>query len=98
MNTKLALTAITLVAVIMGLSAFAPAVMASPNNEHNPKENVCHFDTDTNDDGDLTTDDRAWIVKPVNKHAKLAHTGHGDLTVPGQISAEDCVLQADPTP
>jgi hypothetical protein len=98
MNKKISLAAIAMFAVIMGMSAFAPAAMASPNSEHNPKNPVCHFDRDTADDGDTTTDDRAWIVKMVNKHAEVAHLGHGDIPIggvtdlPNTITADDCAV------
>ncbi len=105
MKTTYTIAAIAMFAVILGMSAIAPA-MASPNDKHNPKTLVCHFDRDTNDDGDETTDDRAWIEKMVNKHAKIAHLGHGDVLIaendvtdlPETISAFDCgdQLLADP--
>ena len=104
MRTTLTIAAIAMFAVILGMSAIAPA-LASPNGVHNPKAPVCHFDRDTNDDGDETTDDRAWIVKMVNKHAKIAHLGHGDVLIdddaepePDTISAFDCGNQLLPDP
>ena len=104
MNKTISLAAITLVAVVMGMSAFAPA-MATPNEGgHNPKELVCHYDRDTNDDGDTTTSDRAWEVKPLNKHSMIAHLAHGDIPItgatslPDTITAEDCASQVAPDP
>ena len=97
MRTTLTIAAIAMFAVILGMSAIAPA-MASPNSDHNPKTTVCHFDRDTNDDGDETTNDRAWIVQMVNKHAKIAHLGHGDVLIPDTISASDCTDQVLPDP
>jgi len=106
MNKITTLSAIAMFAVIMGMSAFAPAALASPNSDHNdPKTDVCHFDRDTNDDGDTTTDDRAWIEKSLNKHALVAHIGHGDYTITGatnlgnfEVTEADCINQviADP--
>ena len=85
MNKKYALPAIAMVAVIMGMSAFAPA-MATPNEgggeKHNPKVAICHFD---NNFGVWEAD------KMVNKHALIAHQAHGDLLVPSQISVTDCL-------
>jgi hypothetical protein len=78
MNKTISLAAIAMVAVIMGLSAFAPAAMA---DRPTPGEQtaVCHFDRDTNDDGDETLDDRAWEVLTPNNHgATHGHQGHGD--------------------
>ena len=97
MKTTYTIAAIAMFAVILGMSAIAPA-LASPNGEHNTKTSVCHFDRDTNDDGDVTIDDRAWIEKMVNKHAKIAHLGHGDVLIPVDISASDCTSQTLPDP
>ncbi len=103
MNKTIALAAITLVAVIMGLSSFAPAAMATPSEErgngtHNPKVKWCHFDRDSNDDGDTTTNDRTWEVLRLNKHSEAAHIAHGDLAIPGVVSEVDCDnnVPADP--
>jgi len=86
MNKKYALPAIAMVAVVMGMSAFAPA-MATPSEgaeKHNPKVAICHFDFN----------DNVWEAdKMVNKHALKAHQGHGDLLVPDEISVEDCLAQ-----
>jgi len=97
MKTIFTISAIAMFAVILGMSAIAPA-LADRNSDHNPKTPVCHFDRDTNDDGDETTDDRAWIVQMVNKHAKIAHLGHGDVLIPDDISAFDCGDQLLPDP
>ncbi len=103
MKTTLTIAAIAMFAVILGMSAIAPA-LADREGLHNPKTPVCHFDRDTNDDGDETTDDRAWIVKMVNKHAKIAHLGHGDVPIgdatdlPNTILASDCTDQTLPDP
>ena len=94
MNKITTLAAISMFAVIMGMSAFAPA-MANPNGEHNPKELACHFDRDTNDDLDVTTDDRAWEVKALNKHAMIAHLAHGDIPITGATSLPDTITEAD---
>ena len=84
MNKIISLAAITLVAVVMGMSAFAPAAMAVPNETHNPKVAICHFDFN----------EMQWEAdKMVNKHALKAHQGHGDLLVPDEISVDDCLAQ-----
>ena len=97
MNKTIALAAITLVAVVMGMSALAPAAMASPNSgegSHNPKVKWCHFDRDVNDDGIVEavgSDDRQWEVKLLNKHAAEAHDAHGDLNIEtGEVAEGDC--------
>lgn len=104
MKTTYTIAAIAMFAVILGMGTLSPA-LADRNSEHNPKKPVCHFYTDINDDGDLTLDDNAWAEKLVNKHAKKAHTGHGDkiivleenLTDPEtQITALECPLQDPP--
>ena len=44
MNRTIAISAIVMVAVIMGMSAFAPAMADKPGNEPNEgKVLVCHF-------------------------------------------------------
>jgi len=85
MNKTISLAAITLVAVVMGMSAFAPA-MATPNEGgHNPKVTICHFDFN----------EMQWEAdKLVNKHALKAHQAHGDQLVPDEISELDCLAQA----
>ncbi len=102
MKTTYTIAAIAMFAVILGMSALTPA-LADRNSEHNPKEPVCHFYTDINDDGDITLDDNAWAEKLVNKHAMKAHTGHGDKIIVDEVSdedteitAENCPLQDDP--
>jgi len=98
MNKKYALPAIAMVAVIMGMSAFAPA-MASPNDnggeKHNPKVAICHYDFNL---GDWEDD------KMVNKHALVSHLAHGDKLIDNHteahasgdhITVEDCNLLAN---
>jgi len=71
MNKKYALAAIVMVAVVMGISTFAPAAMAAPNNGHG-KVAICHFDYNAN----------VWESdKMVNPHALIAHQGHGDKII-----------------
>jgi len=96
MNKTISLAAIAMVAVIMGLSTFAPDALAK-QSKSGIVEDVCHFDRDTNDDGDTTTIDRAWEVLSPNSHgAQNGHVKHGDLLVPSEITAIACLAQADP--
>jgi len=97
MNKTISLAAIAMVAVIMGMSAFAPAALADRPYPGDEKA-VCHFDRDTNDDGDvISNDDRAWEVLTPNNHgASHGHQGHGDLLVPSQITEVECLAQLDP--
>ena len=79
MNKTISLVAIGMVAVVMGLSAFAPA-MATPNENggHNPKIAICHYDFNL---GDWEDD------KMVNKHALVAHLAHGDAIIADHTEA-----------
>ena len=75
MNKTISLVAIAMVAVIMGLGAFAPA-MATPNGgdgeKHNPKVAICHFDYN----------EMVWESdKMVNAHSLLAHQDHDDKII-----------------
>ncbi len=75
MNKTISLAAIAMVAVIMGMSAIAPAI-ASPSGgggeKHNPKVAICHFDFN----------EMQWEAdKMVNKHALIAHLAHGDKLI-----------------
>ena len=90
-----------MVAVIMGMSAIAPA-MASPNGgngeKHNPKVAICHFDFN----------DEVWEDdKMVNAHALISHLAHGDALIAdhtevhedgNHITEDDCTTQDDPPP
>jgi len=71
MNKIISLSAITLVAVVMGMSAFAPAAMADRSNQHDPVT-ICHYDFNV---GDWEDD------KVVNPHALGAHLAHGDKII-----------------
>ena len=95
MNKTISLAAIAMVAVIMGLSAFAPDAMAVRNADHNPKVVICHFDFN----------DEVWEAdKLVNAHALIAHQGHGDEIIlnadqpTGTITVAECLAQEDLPP
>ena len=101
MNTTLALTAITLVAVIMGLGVLAPAVAAGPQS----KTDLCH--NDDGDDGIRGNVDDFWEIINVNKHAVAKHElnhadifGQPDFAIPasGTQAACDILIAADPDP
>ena len=88
MNKTISLAAIAMVAVVMGLSSFAPAAMAIPNDNHNPKFAICHFDNDS----------QMWEHdKLVNKHAWKAHSDHGDQKIGdgtlGTITEAACIAR-----
>ena len=96
MNKTISLAAIAMVAVIMGMSAFAPDAFAKQKSPH-VVDDVCHFDRDVNNDGDTTTDDMAWIVLTPNTHgAQNGHVnGHGDLVVTSDAEKLACVVNQD---
>jgi len=90
MNKTISLAAIGMVAVVMGMSAFAPDAMAVKNSDHNPKVTICHFDNNLG----------VWEAdKMVNAHALKAHQAHGDKEIhdslhgthPGHITTDDCL-------
>ena len=90
MNKTISLAAIAMVAVIMGMSAFAPAAMADRNSNHG-KTTICHFDYN----------DMVWEAdKEVNPHALIAHQGHDDEIIlnaqqpGGTITVAECEAQA----
>jgi len=71
MNKKLTLAAIAMFAVIVGMSALAPAMAAKQG-----KILMCHYDAITYDEFGTPisgTDD--WIVISINQNAESAHAG-----------------------
>ena len=80
MNKKIALAAIVMVAVVMGISAFAPAAMAAPNASSNTTA-ICHIgvgDDEAPGGGDDVAE--TLFVNQGGKNAHLrvhitAHTG-----------------------
>jgi hypothetical protein len=93
MNKKYALPAIAMVAVIMGMSAFAPAAMADRSYAGEVKA-VCHLDHDISGNGikDEDAADVAWVVLTPNNHgASHGHANHGDVMVNDSTEAGFCV-------
>jgi hypothetical protein len=93
MNKITTLAAIAMFAVVMGLSSFAPAALASSNDNHG-KTTICHFDFN----------DGVWEAdKEVNPHALTAHLGHDDQIIlnddqpEGTITVDECLAQ-EPLP
>ena len=67
MNKITSLAAIAMVAVVMGMSAFVPAIMAAPNTV-----DICH--NDKGEDGDRNaSEDNFWEIISVNSHAVDKH-------------------------
>ena len=65
MNKTIALAAIVMVAVVMGMSAIAPAMAAPP-----AKVIICHVDPDGDGPGPETIE--------VSERSLSAHLAHGD--------------------
>ena len=101
MNKTISLAAITLVAVVMGMSVFAPAFSDGPQ----AKADVCHND-DGADDIRGNADD-GWEVINVNGHSVSKHVSN-HFDVDGQFDFEigvggtqaecDLLIDADPLP
>ena len=101
MKTTYTIAAIAMFAVILGMSAIAPAMADRSNGQ---KSIICHFEA-AHFDEDLQEDVPAeWVVINVNNRSLPAHLGddkhegHGDLVIDSEnltneISAEACVLQ-----
>ncbi len=94
MNTKLALTAIAMFAVIMGVSAVVPSALAAGSNGQ--KTTLCHFQAEELDaDGNVIEEAHVSIIN-VNNRALTTHQAHGDLIIPDEISEADCPVTPDP--
>ena len=79
MNKTISLAAITLVAVVMGMSAFAPAAMAAPNSSAQADIPLCHWGAGP--DGDKGTPDDEWEV--IFVHSRGSLNGHLDRHTDG---------------
>jgi hypothetical protein len=89
MNSKLALTAIAMIAAIMAFGVATPA-LAAPNENANDKAKVgkvsiCHWDEGVLDDPETTdvdeTEPAQWVVINVSGNAQKAHVDkHTDGT------------------
>ena len=90
MNKTIALAAIVMVAVIMGMSAFVPAAMAR-GPPTNVEFQVCHRGgVATVDD----TSDDEWVVMNLpNQKSHDKHIDHEDISItnPTTISAANCI-------
>ena len=87
MNKTIALTAIVVVAVVMGMSVFAPTAMAVRGVPSDAIQ-VCHRGgVATTDDGS----DDEWVVMNLpNTRSEDRHLDHGDLKISEQVTAADC--------
>ena len=86
MNKKYALPAIAMVAVVMGMSAFAPAMAQPPNLGSEATIGVCH-----------QYSDGSWAVLYTSNAGQInGHTnGHGDNKVNNSTEAGFCVGNQD---
>lgn len=110
MNSKLALTAIVMVAVVMGIASMAPAMAAPGNPNSKATTEVCHLFEAVEDDPDtpeVETEPAHWgVLNTNNKGATNGHVnGHGDSLIgdatdptadPPTITEADCILQVIP--
>ena len=87
-----------MVAVIMGMGAFAPAAMA---DKPEPSQRVCHEDHDVSGNGIKDEDlaDVAWVALIPNSHGAVnGHVnGHGDTLINSDEEAAWCVQNQDGT-
>lgn len=97
-------------AVIMGMSAVAPA-MATPNNEKSSATTaICHYFAvyQVDENGELILDENdepildealsAWGVLYVSSQgAAKGHTNHGDETITSEAEAGFCISNNDGT-
>jgi len=112
MNSKLALTAIVMFAVIMGLGVMSPAMAAPGNPNSKATTEVCHLFEAVEDDPDTPEDEtepaRWGVLHTNNKGATNGHVnGHGDSLIgdvtapeadPPTITEADCLAQEIPDP
>ncbi len=111
MKTTYTIAAIAMFAVILGMSAIAPA-MAAPNNEKSSATTaVCHYfaeyvdadgdgipDLDENGEKTLIEEESFWGVLYVSSRgAEKGHTNHGDETDLTDDQKIACALNQDGT-
>jgi hypothetical protein len=105
MNKTISFAAIAMVAVIMGMSAFAPAMAVPKGNSGAADTEVCHYfavyldEEETELDLELS----AWGILYVNSQGQLnGHMNHGDMEIgdgtEGTITDGDCLDPEKPAP
>jgi hypothetical protein len=83
MNSKIALTAIVMFAVIMGMSAIGP-VMAAPGNQQSKATTaVCHLFEEEIDEitGEVISEAHWGVLYTSSNGATNGHLKHGDLLI-----------------
>ena len=105
MNRILTISAIAMFAVVLGVSAFAPAMAAPGNPNSKATTQVCHFFEAEFDDDGFETSPAQWGVLHTNSNgATNGHViGHGDKLIDdtlepaeGTITTENCIVQDIP--
>ena len=88
MNKTIALAAIVMVAVIMGMSAFVPAAMAARGGPHgNATDAICHLGGQATED----PSDDLWVALYVKSNGAAGHLDHGDTDLNDNGSEDaDC--------
>ena len=79
MKTTYTITAIAMFAVILGMSAIAPAMAEKPGEDGKHKTLLCHYqeaETITNEDGSTTDIPSEWALINVDNKGKM--NGHFD--------------------
>ena len=85
MNKTIALAAIVMVAVIMGMSAFVPAAMAARDGPHGQANDaICHLGADG-----------IWVVLFVNTNAVPGHEEDGDIDIADDGTQDDWCINQD---
>jgi len=95
MRTTLTIAAIAMFAVILGMSAIAPAMATPGNPNSNATTAQCHFDVVIDDPDTLGVDESlesAWIVLHTSSQGSTnGHQKHGDKLVTNDDEAFWCV-------
>ena len=100
MNSKLALTAIVMFAVILGLGVVGPAMAAPPAHSNANKESVCHYEAEEIDPvTEEVLEDDFWTIisissngKAVTKHmANHANGTDGDGVIGVDYTEAECM-------
>ena len=99
MNSKIAITAIALFAVTLGLGVLSPAMAAPPAHSNANKESVCHYEAEEIDPNtqDVLEDD-FWTIISISSNgnavnAHLSNHANGtdpDMVIGAAFSEQDC--------
>jgi len=94
MNKTISLAAIALVAVVMGMSAFAPDAMAvKPTSEH--KTLICHIQVEVLDeDGETVLEAASVSINKVDNASVQKHLAH-DNDESGSADGDFVITNAD---